>query len=383
MAAYRVLFLRNSRGITDVSGAETYLLTVMRGLIRAGCDVALACAVDPARGRTPWLKALAASGVPYRLTAVPSTFSIADWRAAGTAARELGAEVLHAMDHRSDVIATTLARRLGVPAVASFFGWTNWPAGSLRARLYPPIDRLAMRGLSRVIVDSAGGGGRLGLPPDRRAVVPNGVDLTRFDPARVRPDLKRRWFGDAGVRLVGMVGRIHPNKGQHAFAAAAAALAPRFPELRFAVVGDPPPGYEGYRDELLRRVSAAGLGERFRVENLPSRDIPDALASFDVLAAPSLMESLSYVVLEAMALRVPVVTSRVGGHGELVTDGVDGLLIAPGDVDGLAAALARLLADPELAAQLGAAGRARVAQDYSVEAMIARTRAVYARALGR
>lgn len=381
--SYRVLFLRNSRGITDVTGAETYLLTVMQGLARAGCTVSLDCGVDPARGDTPWRRALAASGLDHRLTPVPAPWSTADWRAARTAARAMGADLLHAMDHRSDVVATLLSRRLGIPAVASFFGWTNWPAGSWRARLYPVVDRLAMRGLARVIVDSDFLGRRLGVPVERRAVVPNGVDLARFDPERVRPGLKTRWFGDAGVALVGMVGRIHPNKGQHEFAAAAARLAPRFPELRFAVVGDPPPGYEGYRDALLRQVAELGLEGRFRVENVASAEIPDAIASFDVLAAPSFMESLSYVLLEAMALGVPVVTSRVGGHGELVTDGVDGLLVEPGDVDGLAAALARVLADPTLAAHLGASGRARVEQAYSTDAMIARTLAVYSEALGR
>lgn len=377
----RILFLRNCRGITDVTGAETYLLTVMRGLQRAGCDVFLSCAVDPARGETAWLRALRASGLAHEAVAVPSIASAADWRAARATAAVFRPDVVHAMDHRSDLLAAGLSRVIGVPAVASFFGWTNWPLGSLRARVYPLIDRLVMRGLARVIVDSAFIGERVGLPEGRVAVVPNGVDLARFDPGRALAGLKRQWFGRDDVRLVGMVGRIHPNKGHLDFAEAAAVLAPRFADLRFAVIGDPPPGFEDYRDALLARV--APLGDRFVVRNLPSADIPGAMASFDVLAAPSHMESLSYAVMEAMAMRRPVVTARVGGHGELITDGADGLLVPPGDVPALVAALTRVLSDPGLAARLADAGRARVETGYSTDAMVARTMAVYAETLAR
>ncbi len=379
----RVLFVRNCRGITDVTGAETYLLTVMRGLAGAGCAVSLCCAVDPRNGDTPWLRALRASGLVHHTVPVTSKLSLADVKAVYAQTKAFGAEVIHAMDHRSDVAAVAVGRMRGIPAVASFFGWTNWASRSLRARLYPVFDRLAMRHLKRVIVDSRFIGDQLHLSGSRLAVVPNGVDLTRFDPDTVTGGLKQRWFGDDTVTLVGMVGRIHPNKGQIDLARAAAALAPRHPSMRFAVVGDAPPGHEDYLAALHRAVADAGLGDRFLVTNLPSAEIPGAMASFDVLAAPSYMESLSYVLLEAMAMRTPVVSSRVGGHGELITDGVDGLLIEPGDPAGLAAALARLTEDSGLRARLGQAGRRRVETGYSTEAMVAQTMRIYEEAIGR
>ncbi|TVR84842.1 MAG: glycosyltransferase family 1 protein [Rhodospirillales bacterium] len=383
MALPRVLFIRNGRGITEVTGAETYLMTLMDGLTRVGCTVGLCCSVAPGRLDAPWLQALRTRGLRHEPVAVGSKLSLADVRAAHTHARAFGADVIHAMDHRSDLVAVMVGRLLRIPAVASFFGWTNWQPGSMRARIYPLFDRLAMLGLQRVIVDSRFIGETLGTAGKRLAVVPNGVDLNRFDPDRACTDLKRRWFGDEPVILVGMVGRIHPNKGQHEFARAASLLLQRRPETRFVVIGDAPSGYEDYLATLTRLIVEYGLEKRFKIINLPSAEIPDAMASLDVLAAPSYMESLSYVLLEAMAMRTPVVTSRVGGHGELITDSEDGLLIEPGDPEGLAAALERLVSNAELRRRLGLAGRKRVEAGYSTDAMVKRTLEIYSEVIAR
>lgn len=377
MPAPRVLFIRNSRGITDISGAETYMINLMRGLIADGCDAELVCATDSRRPRPLWLDRLDAAQLPYQTVDVTSKTSLADLRAARDHAREMGADVIHAMDHRSDAIAASIDRKLGIPAVASFFGWTNFAETSWRGRLYPLIDRMLMRRLRRVIVDSEFVGQRTGLPAERVAVIPNGVDIERFDPEHVTGGFKTTWFGTEDVTLVGLIGRLHPNKGHIDLARAAAQLCPSHPDLRFVTLGGTPPGFEDYEAELATFLATEGLEDRFLVTNVDSIDIPKAIASFDITTLPSYMESLSYVMLESMAMNTPVISARVGGHGELIDDGANGFLIASGDVAALADRIARLAGDPALRARIAEAARARVLERYSTAAMVAKTRAVY------
>ncbi len=117
---------------------------------------------------------------------------------------------------------------------------------------------------------------------------------------------------------------------------------------------------------------------RDRVLFAGARDhVPSLLAGCDVLALPSYAEGMPLVVLEAMAQSRPVVASAVGGSPEVVVDGVTGLLVPPGDVHALAAALRGLLADPERARRLGEAGRARVEADFSADVMCRRVLRVY------
>jgi glycosyltransferase involved in cell wall biosynthesis len=106
-------------------------------------------------------------------------------------------------------------------------------------------------------------------------------------------------------------------------------------------------------------------------------DVADLLAACDVFVLPSRREGLGVAALEAMALARPVVASRVGGLAEAVEDGRTGLLVGPGDTAALAAALARLLREPELRARLGAAGPARVAEDHSVSRLVESYEALY------
>ncbi|WP_425040537.1 glycosyltransferase family 4 protein [Primorskyibacter sp. S187A] len=375
----RILFLRNSRGITDITGAETYLINVISGLRRAGHEVMLLTADMSTKGETPWVRALTDRQIPHEIVDVPSKFSLADMRAAMRLVKEFKPDVLHAMDHRSDAVAVWTAARTGLPAVASFFGWTNWAKTTLRGRLYPIFDRLVMRRLKRVIVDSAYVGEQIRSANAnvQVAVIQNGVDLERFDPTRVSGGYKNQWFGAEDVFCVGMIGRLHPNKGHADMAEAAAQLVEKHPELRFVVLGDPPTGYEEFADDLRARLRALGLTEHFVITNVPSSEIPRAIASFDVTALPSYMESLSYVMLESMAMHKPVASARVGGHGELISHGENGLLFEPGDISAMVDLIDQLVSDPDAASRMGRAGFETMRDRYSTDAMIARTCAVY------
>jgi glycosyltransferase involved in cell wall biosynthesis len=155
------------------------------------------------------------------------------------------------------------------------------------------------------------------------------------------------------------VGRLQRRKGYDLFVDAAGQIAADFPAARFAVAGSPAPGEEWRVEALRKQVAALGLTERVELLGV-CHDVPSLLDRADIVVAPSREpEGFGLVVLEAMRSGSAVVASTAGATTEIMTDGLSGLLIPPGDSRMLVDALTRLLSDRGLRERLGAAGRAR------------------------
>lgn len=198
-------------------------------------------------------------------------------------------------------------------------------------------------------------------------VVRLGVDPALFAP-RPRPQAAD------GVFELLCVGRLTPSKGQHLLLDAVAKLAAAGRRVRLRVVG----GGDD-RASLERHAQALGLGERVVFEGAVNQDRIRALyAKADCFCIASFAEGIPVVLMEAMAMQVPCVTTRITGIPELIGDGAEGLLVAPSDVDGLAAAIARLIDDPALYERLAAAGRQRVLADYDLARNVRQLAEVFA-----
>jgi glycosyltransferase involved in cell wall biosynthesis len=227
-----------------------------------------------------------------------------------------------------------------------------------------------------VCVSAASAGAQLRLTPRRRVVTINpGVPLERVRAARGAGAAIKRRLGWDGVSVVGIVGRLQPDKGQELFLRAAAELAAAHVDVRFVVVGGAVLGWEGDYPERLRSLAAElGLGERIHFAG--HQDDPYAwLDALDVVVQPAANDSFGLVVVEAMALGKPVVAVDAGGTSELVHDGVSALLV-PQDPRALASAVGRVLADEALRDRLAAGGELR-AEVFSEE----RTALAFARLL--
>lgn len=199
-----------------------------------------------------------------------------------------------------------------------------------------------------------------GLAPGRVVVLENGVDLSRFAAAPL-----------PGAGRVGVTANLRPVKGLDVFVRAAAAVGADHPGATFHVAGEGP-----LRPDLERLAGEVGLGERLTLGGSVA-DVPGFLAGLDVAVLPSRTEGMSNALLEYMAAGRAIVASAVGGNVRLIEDGVSGLLVPPGDADRLAAAVGRLLADPALAAGLGAEARKRVEQRHGRPAMVRRFEEFY------
>ena len=234
------------------------------------------------------------------------------------------------------------------------------------------FDRLADR-INAVCAFSADALSRNdGFRRDRIAVIENGIDLPRYAPPPDRDALKRRLGLDPARRYVTIVARFHPVKDHRMLLEAFQQVVPGRPDVDLLLVGDGP-----LRGDLTTQAATLGIGERVRFLGVRG-DVPELLAASDIFALTSVSEAASLTLLEAMASRLPVVVTDVGGNPELVRGGVDGLLVPRGDAPATAAAIRTLLDDPPRARQMGESGARRVAEVFRLERTIGRYYDLYA-----
>lgn len=209
------------------------------------------------------------------------------------------------------------------------------------------------------------------IPREKLVTIPNGIELR--PPTRNRLEVRASLGIPADAPVVGTAGRITGQKGLEFLIQAAVLLGPAFPDLRVVLVGD---GEE--RSTLEKQARSVGVEDRVHFLGV-RMDIPDLLGAFDIYALPSRWEGLPMAVLEAMAAGLPVVASGVGGLPTAIRDGQEGLLVPPEDPAALAAALERLLADPELRRRMGSAAKQRYEADFTLQVMTRRYEALYLR----
>lgn len=223
----------------------------------------------------------------------------------------------------------------------------------------------------------------VGVPAARISQIYNGVDVARFSVAteRARGPLAAAPFHCAGAFVVGTVGRLQAVKDQvllvRALARALAQQPSARSRLRLVVVGDGP-----LRGELQQAVDQAKLADVAWLAGERS-DVPDWLRALDLFVLPSRSEGISNTILEAMASGLPVIATRVGGNPELVDAPSTGSLVPAGDEAALAEAILAALSDPARARAQGAAGRRRIEQRFSLDAMVASYESMYERLLAR
>lgn len=202
-------------------------------------------------------------------------------------------------------------------------------------------------------------------------ISPLGVDPTAFSPRPFREQ-------PSPFEIL-CVGRLVPAKGQHILVDVVAELVRAGQEVRLRLVGDGPD-----RGSLETQVAALGLVEQVVFEGAVNQDRIRAIyAEADCFALASFAEGIPVVLMEAMAMEIPCVTTFITGHPELIRDGVDGLLVPPSNVQALAEAIAGLIADPERRRRLGEAGRRRVMARYDLETNTQRLAAIFRRRLGQ
>lgn len=258
----------------------------------------------------------------------------------------------------ADVMGGIAARLAGVPIVFSRRQdnpESRW-AVSLKYRLFDRVVAIS-EGIGRVLLSE-------GLPAEKLYCVRSAVDARPFQQSRDKAWFRAEFKLPEGSRVIGIVAQLIPRKGHRFLLQAMPELRRQFPQLHLIVFG------KGSAEADIREVIRS-LELESCVHLAGFRDdLPRILPCLDLLVHPALMEGLGVSLLQAASAGVPIVAARAGGIPEAVRDGLNGLLVPPGNVEALGQAVARVLGDTELAQRLGEAGQELIAREFSVDGMV-------------
>jgi len=276
-------------------------------------------------------------------------------------------DIVHSYLFRANILCRIAAKLAGVPVVISSMQGIEV---TRRAPLFvekltsPLVDKFAAvsDAIRNYIIQKAH------IDPEKIVTVRNGIGLIEVKVAT----MERREFSlRPGAPIVGVVGRLAKEKGYRYLLSAAKIVMKECPEAHFLVVGDGPE-----REKLANLAFNLGLKDHITFTGY-RRDVLRVLSLFDIFALATLWEGLSMVILEAMVMAKPVVTTNVVGNPELVVDGITGFLVPPRDPEALADRILTLLKDENLRKRMGAAGRRRVEEKFTIEKMVSETESLY------
>ena len=366
----RVLELRSVNGTGG--GPEK---TILRGAADAGPGVAVTvCYLRDVRDPVFGIDRRASdAGVDYVEVRERHSFDPSIWGPLKALVRSRAIDVVHAHEYKTDLLALLLSRSTGATPLATAHGWTGH---SRRERLvYYPADKRVLGRFPAVVAVSSEVKAELishGCRPERVRVLLNGIDHRAFrrDPGRV-PEARARFGLVDGQFTIGAVGRLEPQKRFDLLIAAFDRLRKTRPLLQLLIAGD-----GSLRHALQADIDARRLGSACRLLGHLD-DVPMFHHAIDLFVQSSSYEGTPNAVLEAMALGTPLVATAVGGTTELVTDGREGLVVPPEDVDALVAAIERVCSDAAAAGVRVAAARRRVETDLSFESRLRALEGIY------
>lgn len=276
-------------------------------------------------------------------------------------------DIVHSYLFRANILCRIAAKLAGVPVVISSM------RGIEVSRKYP----LLMERLTSPLVDKFTAVSdairnyiirKARIDSKKIVTIHNGI---RISEAKVAP-IERKEFGlGSGVAIVGVVARLAKEKGYPYLLNAARVVIKKYPEAHFLIVGDGP-----QREELIKLASNLGLNDHITFTGY-RRDVLSVLALFDIFALATLWEGLPIVILEAMVMAKPVVTTNVMGNPEVVVNGVTGFLVPPRDPESLAERILELLKDENLRKRMGGAGRRQIEEKFTIKKMVSETERLY------
>ncbi|MDC0934732.1 glycosyltransferase [Pirellulales bacterium] len=339
-----------------VGGAETLLLNLIRKMDRRRFAPELICLKEPG----PLGTELSAE-IPVHSQFIGGKYDMRVWwRLWRLMRRQRPAAVITVAAGDNMFWGRLAAWAARVPVIASALHSTGWPdgVGRLNRMLTPLTD--AFIGVADAHAEFLVEFER--FPQHKVHTIHNGVDVEGFAP-RASASVRERLGIAASAPVVGIVAALRPEKNHALFLEGAQQILRKRGDGKFLIIGDGPE-----REGLETLAQQLGVAEA--VQFLGNRsDVAELLGAFDVLALTSHNEANPVSILEALSSGCPVVASNVGSVSETVVPDETGLLFPKGDVAAYAAAVEQLLASPETCRRLGAEGRRRVVEHWSLEAM--------------
>ena len=356
-APLRVMFVHTS---LTMGGEEVLLVEIIQRMDRSRFAPELCCLKE----RGPLAESLA-DDVPVFDNLSAHKFDLRVWNRMTRLIRSRKIDAVVTVGTGGDKMfwGRLAAWRAGVPVIVSAIHSTGWPIRVewMNRQLSPLTDAFiaVAEHHGRHIVAHEG------CPAEKVCVIPNGVDVDRFQPRPSNAALRAELGLPPESRVAGLVAEIRHEKNHARFLRVAGMVREQLPSAHFLIVGDGPD-----RTRFEHQARELGIGDAVHFCGRRS-DVPNLLAQIDLFLLTSDMEASPVSILEAMAVGLPVVSTNVGSIPETIAEGVTGFLVEPASETEMAQRVTELLADPLLADEMGRAGRQRVAARYSVEQMVA------------
>jgi len=256
----------------------------------------------------------------------------------------------------------------------------GWIGNDIKERFYNWLDKKSLKCFDKVITVSDVGNRYLrksGIPSDKLVTIHNAIDLEDFKKTDEIQDVRKKLDLDDKVPVIGYIGRLSREKDLNALLFVIKKVISKIKEAVFLIVGGGPErdNLTTLSKELQINSNTFFLGHR--------DDIKKIYKSLDVFVSTSLTEGLPNTMLEAQAMEVPVIATDVGGVGEIIDNGVNGLLYRPRDIDGIADGIYTLLTDSNISAKFAREGRRIICEKFSFDERMKKIEKVYLEVMGQ
>lgn len=358
-----------------MGGAERLLIPYLRYLQANGFTLRV-CVLQERHGN-PLAAEVTALGVPVDLLPVPYLRDVTAVPRLLTYLRHHKADLVHTQLELSNTLGTVAAALLRLPTVCTLHTIDELQPGSKTARRIRLMWWVLRHFCQRIVAVSEETRQHhmevAGFAPSQTVTLYNGIDLSHFAPrdSAHQTAVRTALNIPPHAQLLTTVAVLRQPKGIQHMLEAMPHLLTAVPHAHYLIVGD-----GDYRPALEAQVTQLALGERVHFAG-QRRDVADLLAASDLFVLPTLTDALPTVLMEAMALRLPLLATAVGGVPEMVENGRNGLLVPPGNANQLAAAAIDLLQNADKRREMGENGRWLVEQKFNIQRQAAELAALY------
>ncbi len=370
---YKIAYLIDG---LSMGGAERLMAPMLKYLSRDHFDPYV-CALQLKDGN-PMADELRALGVPVECLQIKRLRDLDAIPRLTGYLKDIGADLVHTQLEAANILGNISAKLVGLPSVCTIHVMPSLEVKT-KTRIHQRVEWFILRHFCDRVISVAEEARRYhikisGSSEKQVTTIYNGIDLSPFlsmDAARERAAVRAELGIPPDALVLITVAVLRPQKGIQYMIRALPDILASTPEVYYLVVGGGP-----HETVLREEVQAAGMNGRVIFAGMRT-DVPRLLAASDVFVLPTLTEALPTVLAEAMAARLPIVASRVGGVPEMITDGQNGALVEAEDTRGLAAACSRLLASPETRAAYGAEAWKTVNRKFSIERQVDQLKELY------
>ena len=359
-----------------MGGAERLMVPILKHLSRTHFEPYV-CAMQTKDGN-PMADEIRALGVPVECLNIKHLRELDAIPRMTSYLKSIRADLVHTQLEAANILGNISAKLLRLPSVCTIHVMPSLDVKT-KTKLHQKVEWFTLRHFcDRVIAVSEEARqyhlAISGAPNGQVKTIYNGIDLTTFsnlDAAQERSQVRAELGIPPEADVLITVAVLRPPKGIQFLIRAMPAILASHPNTYYLIVGS-----GSHRDALVEEVSRAGVNQRVIFAGMRT-DVPRLLAASDIFVLPTLTEALPTVLAEAMAARLPLIASRVGGIPEMITEAQNGFLIEPEDQEGLSRACIRLLKNQEERAEMGAEGWKIVNQKFSIQRQVEQLKDLY------